>query len=553
MKSNPSLKFKVATEAWEFEAIYRLLYQTFVEEIPQYDANSEQRLIDKFHEENCYLICLDGEQLAGMITLRDKRPFSLDQKLPNLDDYLPAGRSICEIRLLAVDKNYRHSTVLPGLIALMEKQGRARGFDTAIISGTTRQLKLYQHLGFVPFAPLVGKPGASFQPMMLTYEKYNAEAGPALSAYRDTMPRCEPVTFLPGPVALHPSVCRAFAQPPVSHRSREFRADFQRLRKQLCNLVGASRVEVMLGSGTLANDAIAGQLSLLRQPGLILTNGEFGERLADQARRFRLSFDTLTKGWGEAFTAAELCDKLDQCPGVGWLWMVHCETSTSVLNDVEVTADICRERNIKLCLDCVSTIGTIPVSLSRIYFASGVSGKGLGSLAGLAMVFYHHSLAPAPYELPRYLDLGYYAEQSGIPFTHSSNLLKALETALSRAQNADALEQKLILSEWLRKELQQRGFQLVATGLPTSPAVVTVVLQEPLCSEKIGWKLEEAGFRLSYRSEYLRRRNWIQICLMGECERDDLRRLLETLTELCQPVFAPTSNGTSLKPTIHAF
>ena len=48
------------------------------------------------------------------------------------------------------------------------------------------------------------------------------------------------------------------------------------------------------------------------------------------------------------------------------------------------------------------------------------------------MVFYHHEIAPAPDRLPRYLDLGYYAEQEGIPFTFSSNLLHALHAAVRR-------------------------------------------------------------------------------------------------------------------------
>jgi aspartate aminotransferase-like enzyme len=56
------------------------------------------------------------------------------------------------------------------------------------------------------------------------------------------------------------------------------------------------------GSGTLANDAIAAQLSLLDGRGLVLSNGEFGERLIDHARRFGLSFDVLKIEWGEAFT-----------------------------------------------------------------------------------------------------------------------------------------------------------------------------------------------------------------------------------------------------------
>ncbi|MEA2069026.1 MAG: GNAT family N-acyltransferase, partial [Verrucomicrobiota bacterium] len=111
--------FKIATELWEFEAVHALNYKTFVEEIPQHDPNHEKKLVDKFHGENTYIICVneDARKLAGMIAYRDKRPFSLDQKLENLDTYLPAGRSLCEIRLLAVEEEYRYTRISQGLIA----------------------------------------------------------------------------------------------------------------------------------------------------------------------------------------------------------------------------------------------------------------------------------------------------------------------------------------------------------------------------------------------------------------------------------------------------
>ena len=48
---------------------------------------------------------------------------------------------------------------------------------------------------------------------------------------------------------------------------------------QRISLVQANRVEILLGSGSLANDAVGGQISLLQKPGLILSNGEFGDRL----------------------------------------------------------------------------------------------------------------------------------------------------------------------------------------------------------------------------------------------------------------------------------
>ena len=77
---------KVATEAWEFEQIHRLNYQTFVEEIPQHPPNPEKKLVDKFHQENTYLICLYRLQVVGMVAVRDRRPFSLDAKLDSLTD-----------------------------------------------------------------------------------------------------------------------------------------------------------------------------------------------------------------------------------------------------------------------------------------------------------------------------------------------------------------------------------------------------------------------------------------------------------------------------------
>ncbi len=183
--SRESLVFKTANEDWEFEQIHRLNYKTFVEEIPQHHASPTQRLVDKFHAENTYLICLAEQKLVGMLAVRGSRPFSLDQKLPDLNTYLPADRRICEIRLLAIEKKFRGARggqVLAGILALLWQHGIEKGYDLAIISGTTRQLKLYQHLGFVPFGPLVGTGDAQFQPMYVTLETFEVTAREFLRA-----------------------------------------------------------------------------------------------------------------------------------------------------------------------------------------------------------------------------------------------------------------------------------------------------------------------------------------------------------------------------------
>ncbi len=176
-----STRIKIADSESEFEKIHRLNYKTFVDEIPQHERNENSSLVDRFHCENTYIIALEGESLIGMMAVRGNRPFSLDDKIPDLEKYLPAGRKVCEIRLLAIEKEFRGGPVLFRMMKKMVQYCMKEGYDYAIISGTTRQQKLYHHLGFEPFYPKVGKNGAYYIPMRASLEDFERKLGKLLS------------------------------------------------------------------------------------------------------------------------------------------------------------------------------------------------------------------------------------------------------------------------------------------------------------------------------------------------------------------------------------
>ena len=324
MNTEQSLKFKIASEDGEFEAIHALNYKTFVEEIPQHTPDVERRLVDKFHHENTYVICLDGDTLVGMLAMRAQRPFSLDAKIPNLDSHLPPGRSIVEIRLLSVEKEYRNGYVFRGLLGLVLEHGKSKGYNFAIISGTTRQEKLYRHLGFIPFGPLVGSGDARFQPMYLTLETIEEKSSTIFSPAKAADDENLPVSFLPGPVDIATEVREAFDAKPVSHRARSFFSEFQSTKQLLCQLVNAKQVQILLGSGSLANDVVGGQLSLEQEPGLILASGEFGERLVDHASRYGLDFEVLRLDWGEVIDPKQVRQMVARSGKIKWIWAAHC-------------------------------------------------------------------------------------------------------------------------------------------------------------------------------------------------------------------------------------
>ena len=166
------LQFKIASEKGEFDQIHSLNYETFAEEIPQHDKNDERLLVDKFNEENTYIICLDSGELVGMLAVRDRRPFSLDGKIPDLDSHLPPFRSACEIRLLSIKKDRRNRKVVLGLFTSLAAWCEEGGYDIALISANVDREKLYKNLGFTPFGPRVGKEGPIYQPMYLPPEPY---------------------------------------------------------------------------------------------------------------------------------------------------------------------------------------------------------------------------------------------------------------------------------------------------------------------------------------------------------------------------------------------
>ncbi len=509
---------RLATEV-DFDAIHAMNYRTFVEEIPQHAANAARRQVDRFHDENVYAVYELNGRIVGMVSGRTQRPFSLDQKLGSVDDYLPAGRTPVEIRLLAVEPEFRASRVFAQLVGFITRHFLAKGFALGIMSGTTRQLRLYRHLGFHAFGPLIGTEQASYQPMYITAEEVlswpealnNGTEAPSAGA-----------NFLPGPVGISDAVQRAMQRGAMSHRAESFQTCYRETQKRLCELAQARHATMLLGSGTLANDVVAAQLSLLDGPGVIVSNGEFGERLVDHATRMRIPHTVVRAPWREPLDYGAVSRALKSTKAC-WLWAVHGETSTGVLNDLTALTSIAQSHDAKLALDVISSLGTVPLSLRNVWMASAVSGKALSSFPGIAIVYHDGQASSASSRIPRYLDLGLAVEQQGVPFTQSSNLLDALGTSLAEIDWPARFHRLAQDGVWLRRAMESRGWRVLAAADHASPAVHTLIPPSGVSARHLGEQLRAAGWLISFESGYLRERNWLQVCLMGHYTPDALR------------------------------
>jgi aspartate aminotransferase-like enzyme len=232
--------------------------------------------------------------------------------------------------------------------------------------------------------------------------------------------------------------------------------------------------------------------------------------------------------WGETLDLTQVEHFISRLPRGGWVWMVHNETSTGVLNPFDEIKTLCARHGLHLCADCISSIGAMPVDLTGVRLATCASGKGLGSYPGLSMVFHDYHPQPQPDRLPGYLDLGWWIKNDSIPHTHSSNLLNALFVAVKLA-TPGRMERIRANMRKIRAELPQCGLRMLAPETAASPVIVTLVSDEPGLAAILGEELEMRGYWLSYRSAYLLEKNWMQISLLGDPSPQSVEKLLNIM------------------------
>lgn len=340
------------------------------------------------------------------------------------------------------------------------------------------------------------------------------------------------INFMPGPVNLHPEVKKIYHDTFLSHRSEKFYTDVKDFQKKLCDFVKAQNVAFFVGSGSLGNEVTAQYLKQLGGKGLILVNGEFGKRLKEQAAHIELAFETLEYQLGEAFDY----DKADEVLGNGsftWLWFVNCETSSGVLNDLNRLKVIAAKHNVKLAVDCISSIGNTEVDLSGVFLASGTSGKGLASYPGISLVFFDDAVPlMETRSVPKYMNIKYHQETNLVPYTISTNLFYALSHAFNGIVNPQHRQNIRLISDYIYEQLALLGFSFLGNYNEMMPGIISIVCPAGKNSYELGLALEKNNFYVNYGGAYLKKGNYFQICIMGHQHMDNAQRLVNFLKTL---------------------
>lgn len=143
------------------------------------------------------------------------------------------------------------------------------------------------------------------------------------------------------------------------------------------------------GSGTFAVEAAIGTLVPRDGKVLVLINGAYGKRLAKICEVLGRDFSTFETAEDQPTTAADVDRLLRADTAITHVALIHCETSTGILNPLPEIAQVVKDHGKRLIIDAMSSFGALPIDAREVPFDAliATSGKCLEGVPGMGFVF----------------------------------------------------------------------------------------------------------------------------------------------------------------------
>ncbi|HXY25941.1 MAG TPA: 2-aminoethylphosphonate--pyruvate transaminase [Candidatus Acidoferrum sp.] len=257
--------------------------------------------------------------------------------------------------------------------------------------------------------------------------------------------RREKLLFTPGPLSTSESVKRAMMRD-LGSRDGEFIEVVRNIRRRLLQIGGVENrgyeAILMQGSGTFAIESVIS--SVIPRDGklLVLINGAYGRRMAQIAKTLAIKTETVVVPESLPIDVCQAEAMLVRDPGITHVGVIHCETTTGMLNAVEALGKVVRRLGRVFVVDAMSSFGGMPLPVAdwSIDFLISSANKCIQGVPGFGFVLARRDLLMESEGRTRSVSLDLISQWKGLEadgqfrFTPPTHALLAFWQALEELQ-----------------------------------------------------------------------------------------------------------------------
>jgi 2-aminoethylphosphonate-pyruvate transaminase len=319
------------------------------------------------------------------------------------------------------------------------------------------------------------------------------------------------------------------------------------MRRRLLSVVNGMESHVVVplqGSGTFIIEAA---LATLVRPGgklLVLVNGAYGKRMAAIARRLNRPVTVLSWPEDQPIAPAQLDRALGEDPSITHVALIHCETTTGLLNPLAETAAVVAAHGKALLVDAMSSFGALDIDLRRMPIAAVMasSNKCLEGVPGLGFAVIDKAILAGSEGVCASLSLDLYDQWRGFEsngqwrFTPPVQVVAALVAALHQweAEGGALARRRRYQANFdtLAAGMADLGFRLFLDAAVQAPIIATFHYPAGQWFDFSRFYRGLAGRGFLIYPGKLSRAESFRIGCIGAIEPADFRRLLGAIGEV---------------------
>lgn len=250
------------------------------------------------------------------------------------------------------------------------------------------------------------------------------------------------ILFTPGPLTTSQTVKQAMLRD-LGSRDVAFIEAVQQIRQTLLALAGVSKDKgyeavLMQGSGTFGLESVIGSTVPPGGKLLVIINGAYGERIARIAEVLKIDVVTLDYATDVVPVAADVDRMLNEDQAITNVTVVHCETTTGIINPIEEIGEVVRKHQKTYFVDSMSAFGAVPFDFEKcaIDFLVSSANKCIEGVPGFSFAICNAKSLEATAGWARSVSLDLLAQWQGLEtngqfrFTPPTHAILAFEQAL---------------------------------------------------------------------------------------------------------------------------
>jgi len=369
--------------------------------------------------------------------------------------------------------------------------------------------------------------------------------------------------FTPGPLTTSRTVKEAMLHD-ASSRDEDFIELVRDIRRRLLALAGVGpdagfEAILMQGSGTFAVEAVLS--TALPRDGklLVLVNGAYGERMVEMARRHQIGHHVLTWEEDTPVDPDQTRQALAENPSLTHVAVVQCETTSGILNPVDVVGRVVREAGRQYIIDAMSSFGVLPADLTQTDYLISSANKCIEGVPGFAFVLARRTSLEGTRGQARTLSLDLYDQWRGLESNGQFRFTPPTHAILAFAQALDELDAeggpKARLARYrnnqqvLSEGMQNLGFTPYLAPAVQAPIITT--FRQPghprFDFTRFHQELSRRGFVI-YPGK-LTREPCFRIGNIGRLDEGDMHALLAVIREVLDvlqieaPIHSPSQSA----------